>query len=333
MGPYESAAHPVNPARMGPMECVVAVDAGGTTLKGGLVARDGTVLHQERRPTPRAEGPERVIAAIAAFTADLARLPADPGRTPAGADRSGGGVRVVAAGVAVPGLVTPTHAVFSAAFGWRDVPAPAFAAGLDLPVALGHDVRAAGEAELAYGDGGRHVLYLPIGTGIAGAVVLDGELYGGERGWAGQIGHVPVWPDGEPCGCGQRGCLAAYASASAVAARCGERSAEDVVRRARAGDPAAAAVWAEAVEALAVALATYTLVLDPEAVVIGGGLSLAGGFLLGPLRDRLAGRLAFRPPPEVRASRLGVRAGLLGAALLAWRRLDELAGDVHDAGA
>lgn len=290
------------------MECVVAVDVGGTTLKGGLVGRDGTLLYMERRATPRAEGPERVIAAISAFVTDLSR-----------ARSAGGGVlEPVAVGLALPGLVTATHAVFSAAIGWRDVPVEAFTE-VDLPVALGHDVRSAGEAELAYGGGSGDVLYLPIGTGIAGAVVLSGSLYGGAAGWAGQIGHIPVRPDGLLCACGQRGCLAAYASASAIAARCGEDSAADVVARVLTGDAQAVAVWNEAVEALSLALATYTLLLDPALVVIGGGLSLAGDTLIAPLRDRLTALLTFRSPPALRVSALGVHAGLLGAGLLGWR--------------
>ncbi|WP_043629419.1 ROK family protein [Nonomuraea candida] len=325
------------------MEYVVAVDVGGTTMKGGFVAHDGTILHVERRPTPRSGGPERVIAAVASFVADLAATsppatsppatspPATspPATSPPATSPHGGG-RPAAVGLVVPGLVTPTHAVFSAAFGWRDVPVSAFAA-VDLPVALGHDVRAAGEAELAFGRSGdaagdaagyaagEHVLYLPIGTGIAGAVVLSGALYGGAGGWAGQIGHIPVWPDGLACGCGQRGCLGAYAGGAAIAARCGADGAEEVARRVLAGDSRAVEVWQEAVEALAVALATYTLLLDPAAIVIGGGVSRAGETLLAPLRERLAGRLAFRAAPEVRASPLGPDAGLLGAALLARR--------------
>lgn len=301
-------------------------------MKGGLVGRDGALLHVERRATPRAEGPERVIAAISAFVTDLSR----PRRV--GSD--GGVLEPVAVGLAVPGLVTATHAVFSAALGWRDVPMEAFAQ-VSLPVALGHDVRSAGEAELAYGSGrGTNadvrmgsttstdtpsgssigdVLYLPIGTGIAGAVVLSGRLYGGAAGWAGQIGHIPVWPDGVLCACGQRGCLAAYASASAIAARCGEDSAADVVARVATGDAQATEVWNEAVEALSLALATYTLLLDPALVVIGGGLSLAGDTLITPLRTRLSALLAFRHPPALRASALGVHAGLMGAGLLGWR--------------
>ncbi|HUR07378.1 MAG TPA: ROK family protein [Nonomuraea sp.] len=304
----------------------MAVDVGGTTIKGGLVGRDGTLLYVERRATPRAEGPERVIAAISAFVTDLSR-----------ARSSGGGVlEPVAVGLAVPGLVTATHAVFSAALGWRDVPVEAFTQ-VDLPVALGHDVRSAGEAELAYGSGtgtgsdtraglgsgAGDVLYLPIGTGIAGAVILSGRLYSGAAGWAGQIGHIPVRPDGVVCACGQRGCLTAYASASAIAARCGEDSAADVVTRVTAGDAQAVAVWNEAVQALALALTTYTLLLDPALVVIGGGLSLAGDTLIAPLRTRLSALLAFRHPPALRVSALGVHAGLMGAGLLGRRALED----------
>ncbi|MGP3930167.1 ROK family protein [Nonomuraea sp. KM88] len=329
----------------------MAVDVGGTTMKGGLVTRDGTCLHVERRPTPRAGDPERVIAAVSAFVADLARP--RPGTRP------------LAVGLVVPGLVTAERAVFSAAFGWRDVPASSFT-DVDLPVALGHDVRAAGEAEPAYGAGGDDVLYLPIGTGIAGAVVLSGSLYGGAAGWAGQIGHIPVRPGGAACGCGQRGCLAAYASGGAVAARYGAGGAEEVVRRASEGDAAAGRVWDTAVEALALALATYTRLLDPAAVVIGGGVSHAGDALIVPLRARLSTLLSPRPPspslpsdgrstsqeaaaharsspgvperraPEVRASALGARAGMLGAGLLGWRMagsVQERRGDAQRPGA
>lgn len=280
------------------MDSVIAVDVGGTFMKGGLVARDGTILHSLRRPTPRAEGPERVIAAISTFVDHLRSL-----------------ARPVAVGLAVPGLVSGDTAVYSAAFGWRDVPAAAFTT-VDLPVALGHDVSSAGLAEVAYGRAGGDVLYLPIGTGIAGAMVINGSVYGGAQGWAGQIGHIPVFPDGMPCSCGQLGCLGAYASASAIAHRAGETSAAEVAVRT---DPLAVQVWGEAVEALALALSTYVLLADPSMIVIGGGLAQAGDALVVPLRERLAARLAFREAPSIGVSALGVEAGMLGAALLAWR--------------
>ncbi|MGW0063034.1 ROK family protein [Streptosporangium sandarakinum] len=184
---------------------VVALDVGGTSMKGGLVTSAGEILLTDRRATPREQGPEAVVETIRSFIGDLA---ARGDGVPAGV------------GLAVPGLVTADTALYSANIGWRDVPAAAFVP-LDVPVMLGHDVRTGGLAESVLGAG-RTVsdfLFLPIGTGIAGAMIVNGEPYGGASGWGGEIGHIPVFPDGETCACGQVGCLETYASASAVARR------------------------------------------------------------------------------------------------------------------
>ncbi|MFD8558952.1 ROK family protein [Streptosporangium canum] len=298
---------------------VVALDVGGTSMKGGLVTRSGEVLRTDRRATPRDEGPAAVVGTIRSFIDDLAVA---GGGTPAGV------------GLAVPGLVTADAALYSANIGWRDVPAADFVP-LDVPVMLGHDVRTGGLAESVLGAG-REVsdfLFLPIGTGIAGAVIVDGEPYGGAAGWGGEIGHIPVFPGGETCACGQIGCLETYASASAVGRRYSARAAspataEQVAALTVAGDPVAAEVWDDAVEALSLALATYTLLLDPSAIVLGGGLAEAGPLLSDPLADRLRKRLTFRAAPPLRPAALGVNAGMLGAALLGWR-----AAGVPDAGA
>lgn len=305
------------------MTYVVALDVGGTSMKGGLVTRRGEVTVLAVRPTGREDGPDAVVDAVRAYVGEIADL----GRSRYGAEPAG-------VGLAVPGIVTASTAVYSANIGWRDVPAEAFTPP-GVPARLGHDVRTGGLAESVFGAG-RDVadfLFLPIGTGIAGAVVLRGEPYGGAHGWGGEIGHAAVWPAGEKCACGQIGCLETYASASAVARRFTDRSgrtatAKEVVELAVAGDPVAAEVFGEAIEALAIALASYVLVLDPALIVIGGGLAEAGAALLEPLRERLAGRLAFREPPPVRPAALGPRAGMLGAALLGW----QAAGD-GDAGA
>src|SRR5262249_28289826 len=135
--------------------------------------------------------------------------------------------------------------------------------------------------------------------------------------------HLPVRPDGEPCRCGQRGCTEVYASAAGIArrylTRSGvRRSAREIAERV-AVDPDAAAVWDEAADALGFALASATFLLDPGLIVLGGGLAGAGEALRDPVATALTGRLAWRPAPEVRISPLGGRAGLLGAALLAWQ--------------
>ncbi|GAA3127971.1 ROK family protein [Streptosporangium carneum] len=289
---------------------VVALDVGGTAMKGGLVTRSGEIALTRRRDTPRERGPAAVVQAIRSFIDDLA---AAGGGLPAGV------------GLAVPGLVTPEAALYSANIGWRNVPAEDLVP-LDVPVMLGHDVRTGGLAESVLGAGREisEFLFLPIGTGIAGAVVVHGEPYGGSAGWGGEIGHIPVFPDGEPCACGQIGCLETYASASAVSRRYSARAsspatAEQVAALTAAGDPVATGVWNDAVEALSLALATYTLLLDPAAIVLGGGLSEAGHLLSDPLAERLQKRLTFREAPPIRPAALGVNAGMLGAALLGWR--------------
>ncbi|WP_326642501.1 ROK family protein [Streptosporangium sp. NBC_01755] len=375
---------------------VVALDVGGTSMKGGLVTRSGEIIRTDRRATPRDRGPAAVVATIRSFIDDLATA---GGGTPAGV------------GLAVPGLVTADAALYSANIGWRDVPATDFVP-LDVPVILGHDVRTGGLAESVFGAGRElsDFLFLPIGTGIAGAVILHGEPYGGSAGWGGEIGHTPVLPEGEPCACGQIGCLETYASASAVARRYSTRApssassttiapaststapaststaststapastapastapastapastapafsitaspdttttasaasptaaspatataspataaspapvtAEQVAALTASGDPLAMEIWGEAVEALSPALATYTLLLDPSAIVLGGGLAEAGPLLSVPLAERLQKRLAFRDAPPLRQAALGMSAGMLGAALLGWR--------------
>ncbi|MFF0769415.1 ROK family protein [Nonomuraea wenchangensis] len=287
---------------------VVALDVGGTSMKGGLVSDSGKVLLSERRPTPRTEGGDAVVAAISDFIGHLA----------AAGDGEPAGV-----GLAVPGLVTEHAAVYATNLGWRDVHASAFTT-LDIPVMLGHDVRTGGLAESVLGAGRdmADFLFLPIGTGIAGATVIRGEPYGGSSGWAGEIGHTPVFPDGEQCACGQFGCLETYASAASVGRRYSQRAGLEGVRAEQvvtSDDPIAIEVWDEAVEALSLALATYTLLLDPSAIVLGGGLAEAGPALFDPVRTRLVKRLAFRDAPPLIPAALGVDAGMLGAALLGWR--------------
>jgi glucokinase len=238
-------------------------------------------------------------------------------------------VRSVA--VVVPGIVDVAagRVVFAGNLGLREMAIrERLAAATGLPTLLEHDVRAAGVAERTVGAarGIDEHLVVVLGTGVAAVVHAGGEPLRGARGIAGELGHVPVWPDGEPCACGQRGCLERYASAAAIVRRYvalgGESgaTAADVAAR-RATEPAATRAWNEATEALAIGLVTCTMLLDPEAIVLAGGLSEAGDALAEPVRSRVAARLAWREPPEVRLSPLGARAGVMGAAVLAWQRL------------
>jgi len=298
---------------------VVACDVGGTGIKAGLVDASGRVGQARTVPTPVVDGDgdataKAVLDRVAELVSELAGL-----GQPAGV------------GVIVPGLVDAAAGVarYAENLGWRDVPfARRLTEATGLPVAFDHDVRAAGAAEqqLGAGRGHRDVAFVPIGTGIAAALVLDGRPYAG-GGWAGEIGHIDVG-SGLPCPCGARGCLETVASAAAIARRYTERSGQpvggalDVARRLALADWDATAVWDEAVDALALVLAMTAAVVAPELIVIGGGLSGAGDLLVKPLRQRVANRVTTpQLQPEMVRAELGEQAGLLGAALLAWEKV------------
>ena len=236
------------------------------------------------------------------------------------------GFRPVAAGLVSPGVIDETDGVivWSANIDFRNVPLRDLVARrIHVPVVLAHDVRAGAlaEARLGAGRGAERVWFVAIGTGIAGAYVRDGATDSGAHGAAGEIGHVVVRPDGRLCGCRQRGCVETLASASNIARRYAERtgeqaSAADIVMRI-ADDAAAAAVWAEAVDALADGLRIGITLYDPDVIVLGGGLAEAREALLGPVGAAVRDRLTFQTMPTLVRAELGDGAGCLGAAQLA----------------
>ncbi|MFF3330331.1 ROK family protein [Streptomyces sp. NPDC002888] len=304
------------------MRHVIALDVGGTGMKAALAGPDGELLHRARRATGRERGADAVVAEILDFAAELHAYGVRHLGEPA-----------VAAGVAVPGIVDEAHgvAVYAANLGWRDVPLrELISAELDLPVALGHDVRTGGLAEgrIGAGRGADRFLFVALGTGIAGAIGVDGRVEAGAHGFAGEIGHIVVRPGGAPCPCGQRGCLERFASAAAVseawAAAGGDPDADaaDCAKAVAAGDPDAVRVWQEAVDALADGLVTALTLLDPRTLIIGGGLAEAGETLFTPLRDAVRRRVTFQKLPGIVPAALGDAAGCLGAGLLAWDLLN-----------
>ena len=303
----DRAAHPA----------VIAVDIGGTSAKGALVDIDGHVLHSSRVATG-GSGAETVTR-IADLLTDLV----------AGAEALGRSV--VGAGVVSPGLIdSATGTVrYASTLGWTDVPlARLLSDATGLPVAVDHDVRAAGAAEGAYGaaSGSRNVVFAAIGTGVAASLTSDGRAVEGAISGAGELGHIPVVPGGEICACGQRGCLEVYFSGAGLARRyaasapaSGEEAPDAASIVARIGtDPVAARVWSEGLDALATGLATLTLLVDPEVIVLGGGVAQAGDAFLEPLRERLTAALAWRAAPRLTTAALGTHAGRVGAAMLAF---------------
>jgi glucokinase len=294
----------------------VALDVGGTGIKCALVDLAGEVRHTYRHPTGAERGPDAVVATIVAVAADLV------------ARARGRALNPVAVGVVIPGVVDETAGIaqWSANLGLRDVPLRDLVAKeTGLPTALGHDVRAGAlaEARLGAGRSTRRMLFLAIGTGIAGGYVFDGRVDSGAHGASGEIGHIAVrsGPDARPCGCGGRGCLEAHASAAAIgaayAAAAGSPStAADVAARVAAGEPLATTVWRDAVGALADGLLTGIALWDPRLVVLGGGLAEAGDVLFEPLAAALIARRTFHRLPELAPAELGDEAGCHGAALL-----------------
>lgn len=293
---------------------VAAIDVGGTSIKSALVAEDLSVVHTLRTPTRRIDGAVDVNQIVELVEELRAKA---------------GDATVVGAGVAAPGIIDERLGVARAAvnLGWRDLPLRdqvADAAG--IPVALGHDVRTGGLAEFTVGaaTGVRNAMFMPIGTGIAAAFLVDGHRLDAD-GYAGEIGHIVVDPDGAVCGCGIRGCLETVASAAFIARHYAQRSGRPVTRAAdvaaavHAGDPDAVAVWARAVDGLAAALTTAITLLAPEVIAIGGGLSESGDTLLAPLQESLVGRMTFQRAPTLVRAALGDNAGCIGAGILAWR--------------
>lgn len=297
----------------------VALDLGGTALKGAVVGTDGQVVARTRAPVDAMAGPDSVLDAVARTARELTvECHARSGQPP------------TAVGMAVPGIVDEAAGVvrFAANLGWRDVLArDQLASALGTEVVLSHDVRAGAIAEYTVGAARAMAsfLFITLGTGVGGAVVMEGRPYRGGRLLAGEVGHMVVAPDGEPCPCGSRGCLETVASASAIARAYARRSgnagcsAADVASAVSEGDGIAAAVWAEAVAALALAIVSVMRILDLDAVVVGGGLSAAGEMLLAPLRDGVAASSSYQPPPTIVLAELGNDAGWLGAAIEAWR--------------
>ncbi|HZO77532.1 MAG TPA: ROK family protein [Solirubrobacteraceae bacterium] len=290
-------------------EHVVAIDVGGTTMKGAVFDRQGRTWNETRRPTGTDRGAEAVIESILAFAGRLA--------SPSPGPR--------AVGIAVPGLVRDSDGMVLEAtnVGLRDVPLRELASRrLSSPVAVLHDVRAAALAEgtLGAARGRSDYLLLTLGTGVGAAVIIGGHPYTGAHGIGGELGHVAVDPRGPVCRCGGTGCLEAIASAGAVERRFGHGiDAQAVAHRAAAHEPAATRVWHEALDALALAIVNYATLLDPEVVVIGGGLANAGPRLFDPLSDLVRASTRFGKAVPIVPAALGEEAGCFGAAIAAWR--------------
>ena len=313
------------------MSLACGIDVGGTKIAGGVVDEDGTIVEELRVESPATDA-EAIEEAIAGLVTDLSSRH-----------------DIATVGVGAAGYVDKARAVvlFAPNVAWRNEDLKGeLEKRVELPVVIENDANAAAWGEFRYGAAhdADDLLLVTVGTGVGGGLVLDGEVYRGANGVGAEIGHMRVVPNGILCGCGKHGCFEQYASGSALVrearalALSGAQIAQGMLQRAggdltritgpliteaaRAGDAGATQQLAELGRWLGEGVASLTEILDPEVVVVGGGVSEAEDLLLDPMRTAFAGQLVgrgFRPIPEIRKATLGNRAGLIGAADLSRR--------------
>jgi glucokinase len=306
-------------------------DLGGTKILSVVADEDGRILGEDRRPTEAGEGPQAGLERIAmSLEAALAQ---------AGLARDD----LLAAGVCSPGPIDRERGVLPEASnlpGWIDVPIrQTLSDRLGVPTILEHDATAAAYGEFTYGAGRgcRNIVYLTVSTGIGGGLVLDGRLYRGTTGAAGELGHITIEADGPLCFCGKPGHVEGLTSGRAIAGQAnavlsrggsplmarfaqedGGVSATTVHRAADAGDPEAIRILRQAGRYLGIGLAAYLDIFNPEVIIIGGGLRHMRENYLGPAEEEMRRRAQAEPLKAVRLVEveLGDYSGIMGVIAL-----------------
>lgn len=292
-------------------ETVIGIDLGGTAIKLGQFDRQGVCLQSLTVPTPQPASPDAVLAALLDAIDHV-----DPQH------QSG------AIGVGTPGPADAKGRIARVAInlsGWQDVPlAEWLEAKTGKPTILANDANCAGMGEYWLGAGKpfRDLILLTLGTGVGGAIILDGKLFVGRDGAAGELGLITLNPDGPECNSGNRGSLEQYACVRAIYRQTGLEPAE-LGARARAGDATALTFWQNYGRNLAAGLASLVYVLTPEAIIIGGGISASAEFFFPAIEAELAQRVlpSSRAGLQLLTAQLGNQAGMVGAAKLAWQTI------------
>ncbi len=305
---------------------IASVDLGGTNIHAALGEASGKILAERQIPTEAHFGPAAVLDRIATVVKDLG--------TPE------------SLGIGVPGLADiangSTLFLPNLATQWRGVPvAQTLRDRLGCDVFLLNDARMAALGELDFGHGKqtRDFIFITLGTGVGGGVVLDGRLRTGPWGAAGELGHQTILPDGPPCGCGSQGCLESLVSASALTAEAirlikvgnapgllaladNDLNLVSPKLMAQCDDPAIALVIDRAARYLGIGIANLVTMLHPSLIVLGGGLAEMGAKLFAPVRAEVQSRVRMFPIEDLRieASLAGPRAGILGGLALAHRK-------------
>lgn len=291
---------------------VMGIDLGGTAIKLGRFLEDGTCLQSITVPTPQPATPSAVVEAIAEAIAAC------------------GGNEVKAIGLGTPGPADASGRIARVAInlaGWQDVPlADWLEAKTGLPTIIANDANCAGlgEAWLGAGRHFRNLILLTLGTGVGGAIILDGKLFTGHQGAAGELGLITVYPDGPECNSGNRGSLEQCVSVQAIRRRTGFEP-EELGKRAKAGDREALAFWQDYGRDLGIGLTSLIYVLTPEAIAIGGGVSASAEFFFPAAKAEIERRVlpSSRADLQLLVAELGNTAGMVGAAKLAWQKMGQ----------
>jgi glucokinase len=295
----------------GPSSRHLGLDLGGTNIKWVVAERDADewrVLDRGQVPTPAADGPDAVVARLVEVGAEA--IAQTPG--------------VTSVGIGIPGLYDPaagtTRFLVNIAGAWAGKPVrDPVGVALGLPASLINDARAFGVAELRLGAarGVARMIGFTLGTGVGGVFAVDGTVQQGHDGTAGELGHQTIEPDGPWCGCGNRGCLEAFARADQIAAICGTATAEEAIERARAGDARAIEGFRQVGRYLGIGIASMIVVITPDRVVLGGGLAAAADLMLDAIDEELRRRVHTTSLDAVKivTAELGTWAGAIGAAV------------------
>jgi len=304
----------------------IGIDLGGTSVKYALIDTEGVFHFQGKLPSKADISAEAVIEQLTTAIQKVQAFAQEKGYQPCGI------------GIGTPGIIDSTNRIVLGGAeniqGWLNLPlADRIEANIGLPVLLGNDANLMGLGETLYGagKGATHVIFITVGTGIGGAVVIDGKLFNGFANRGTELGHVPLIANGEPCNCGSVGCLEHYASTSALVRRFCQRltaagisyneqdiNGELIVRLYKKGDPIAVESLQEQGDFLGHGIGGFINIFSPQKIVIGGGLSEAGEFYIQMVREKA---LRYAIPDcavntEIVAATLGNQAGSLGAASL-----------------
>ncbi len=294
---------------------VIGIDLGGTTIKLGRYTHNGDCVKAIAVPTPQPSTPDAVMATMVDAMHTL-----DPQGT------------AIAIGVGTPGPADAVGRIARVAInlaGWRDVPlADRLEEKTGKPTIIANDANCAGLGEYWLGSGNafKNMILLTLGTGVGGAIILNGELFVGRHGTGGELGLITLNPDGPPCNSGNAGSLEQYASIQAIRRRTG-LDPQELGQRAQAGDEEAIAFWHDYGRDLGAGLASLIYILTPEAIIIGGGVSASAEFFFPSVLREIETRVlpSSREGLHLLPATLGNQAGTVGAAKLAWQLIEKQA--------